>query len=189
VSPDPLFIVLGVCVALYPLCLFLLLVAGRRRDARALAGFIPDCVILLRRLLADRRMPRSRKWAVLLLIAYLAVPLDLVPDFIPVAGQLDDAILVALVLRFVLRGAGPEALAQHWSGPTESARVIEAMVFGSPRRRHAGRAGAAPEVPRGGGGAGADPAALPPRAMPPGTGSRPTRRTRSGRGSGSSSPG
>ena len=72
-----------------------LVVAGRRTDARALAGFIPDCLVLMRRLLADPRVPRRRKLLLVGLVGYLALPFDLVPDFIPVAGQLDDAIIVA----------------------------------------------------------------------------------------------
>jgi uncharacterized membrane protein YkvA (DUF1232 family) len=51
------------------------------------------------------------------LLAYLAMPFDLVPDFIPIAGQLDDAIVVALVLRSMLRSGGPELLREHWRGP------------------------------------------------------------------------
>ena len=101
-----------------------LLVAGRRSDAAALARFIPDCVVLFRRLLADPRVSRWRKLPVAALIAYLAMPLDLVPDFIPVVGVLDDAILVALVLRTVLGGAGRGLVEEHWPGPERSLRVV-----------------------------------------------------------------
>src|SRR3954465_11626382 len=94
--------------------------AGRRGQARALARFVPDCAVLFRRLMADRRVSRPRKALLALLVGYLAVPFDLVPDFIPVAGQLDDALLVALVLRSVLRDAGPELVTEHWPGPPES---------------------------------------------------------------------
>jgi uncharacterized membrane protein YkvA (DUF1232 family) len=107
-----------------------LFLAGRRSDARALAGFIPDCVVLFRRLLADRRISRRRKLLVAALIGYLALPFDLVPDFIPVAGQLDDAILVALVLRVVLRGGGPEVLREHWPGPAASRDLILRLAYG-----------------------------------------------------------
>jgi uncharacterized membrane protein YkvA (DUF1232 family) len=101
-----------------------LLVAGRRSGARALAGFVPDCVVLFRRLLGDARVPRRRKLLLAALAGYLAMPFDLVPDFIPVAGQLDDAILVALVLRAVLRGGGTELIREHWPGPEESLAVV-----------------------------------------------------------------
>jgi uncharacterized membrane protein YkvA (DUF1232 family) len=62
---------------------------------------VPDCVVLFSRLLRDKRLPRHHKLLVGALIPYLAMPFDLVPDFIPVAGQLDDAVLVAFVLRRV----------------------------------------------------------------------------------------
>jgi uncharacterized membrane protein YkvA (DUF1232 family) len=104
---------------------------GRRSDARALAGFIPDCVVLFRRLLADQRLPRARKLALLVMLAYLVLPIDLVPDFIPIAGQLDDAILVALCLGFVLRGGGRDLLDEHWPGPPQGARLIGRIAFGS----------------------------------------------------------
>jgi uncharacterized membrane protein YkvA (DUF1232 family) len=113
-----------VALAIYAVAVVALILAGRRQDARALAGFVPDAIVLVRRLLRDPRVPRRHKALLVALVAYLALPIDLVPDFIPVAGQLDDAILVALVLRAVLRGAGPELLREHWPGPPASLAVI-----------------------------------------------------------------
>jgi uncharacterized membrane protein YkvA (DUF1232 family) len=101
-----------------------LIVLGRRDDARALAGFVPDCVVLFHRLLGDGRMPRWSKLLLLAPIAYLASPIDLVPDFIPVAGQLDDAIVAALFLRAILRSGGPELVREHWPGPTVSLELL-----------------------------------------------------------------
>ena len=92
--------------------------------------FIPDCIVLSRRVLADDRTPRSRRALILALIAYLAMPFDLVPDFIPVAGQLDDAILVAIVLRSVLRTGGPDLLSERWPGPKASRDLISRLAFG-----------------------------------------------------------
>src|ERR1044072_8582437 len=92
----------------------LLALTGRRPDARAVAGFIPDCVVLVRRILGDERVPRRSKLLLAALAAYLLMPIDVVPDFIPVAGQLDDAIIVVLVLRSVLRATGPDLLREHW---------------------------------------------------------------------------
>jgi uncharacterized membrane protein YkvA (DUF1232 family) len=117
-------VIAGAALLLYALLIAGLVLAGRRWDARALAGFIPDCVILLRRLLADERVPRSRKLLLVALIGYLAMPIDLVPDFIPVAGQLDDAILVALVLRSLLRATGPDLAREHWPGPQASLEAL-----------------------------------------------------------------
>ncbi|HEX8742235.1 MAG TPA: DUF1232 domain-containing protein [Thermoleophilaceae bacterium] len=101
-----------------------MLLLGRREDARAWAGFVPDCAVLFKRLLRDGRVPRGRKLLIGGLVAYLAMPFDLVPDFIPVAGQLDDAIVVAVVLRTVLRGAGAELVREHWPGPAASLAVM-----------------------------------------------------------------
>lgn len=123
-----LLVAAGITVAVYVLFVLWLLLAGRRQDARALAGFIPDCVVLVRRLLADERVPRRSKLLLAALIAYLAMPIDVVPDFIPVAGQLDDAIIVALVLRSALRTAGPDLLREHWPGPATSLAVLTRLA-------------------------------------------------------------
>ena len=98
--------------------------AGRRTDARALAGFVPDCVVLLTRLLRDPRVPRRSKVLVAALLPYLALPFDLIPDFIPVVGQLDDAILVALVLRRVVLRTDPDLLRELWPGPEASLQIV-----------------------------------------------------------------
>jgi Protein of unknown function (DUF1232) len=101
-----------------------LLVAGRREEARAIAGFIPDCLVLIGRLISDQRVPRRRKLLLAGLVGYLALPFDLVPDLIPIAGQLDDVLVVGLVLRRFLRSGGEELVRQHWPGPEQSLRVV-----------------------------------------------------------------
>jgi uncharacterized membrane protein YkvA (DUF1232 family) len=111
-------------VAVWALVVVALLLVGRRTDARALAGFIPDCLVLMRRLLADSRVPRSRKCLLVGLVGYLALPFDLVPDFIPIAGQLDDVIVVGLVLRAVVRTDGGELVREHWPGPKRSLELV-----------------------------------------------------------------
>ena len=123
---------LGGAVALYVLIVLAFVVAGRRTDARAFAGFVPDCMVLFARLLRDRRVPRRSKALLAALVPYLALPFDLIPDFIPVAGQLDDAILVAFVLRRVVRRTDPELLRELWPGPATSLRI----VLGLSRARH-----------------------------------------------------
>jgi uncharacterized membrane protein YkvA (DUF1232 family) len=119
-----LWIGLGL-IALYAVFVAALVLAGRRSQARAVAGFVPDCLVLVKRLMSDPRVPRRHKLALALLIVYLAMPLDLVPDFIPVAGQLDDAILVALVLRRIARR---DLVEQHWDGPPSSLALVLRMA-------------------------------------------------------------
>jgi uncharacterized membrane protein YkvA (DUF1232 family) len=124
-------IALGVIFVLWAALLGLLLAAGRRDDAIAVSRLISDCLVLFRRLLADERLPRSRKLILAALVGYLALPIDLVPDFLPVVGQLDDAILVVFTLRYVLRAAGPQLIAEHWPGPDASRDVLSRLAFGA----------------------------------------------------------
>src|ERR687888_1505891 len=119
-----LLVAFGATLALYAAFVGWLVVLGRREDARAFATFIPDCIVLVSRLAREPRVPRRRKLLLLALVGYLALPFDLVPDFIPVAGQLDDAIIVALVLRRFLRAGGDRPVREHWPGPQQSLAVI-----------------------------------------------------------------
>jgi len=117
-----LYVLVGL-VVLYALIVLAFFIGGRREDARAIGGFVPDCVVLFARLLRDERLPRRHKVIVGALIPYLAMPFDLVPDFIPVAGQLDDAVIVAFVLRRVARKS-PQLIREHWPGPSSSLALI-----------------------------------------------------------------
>ena len=110
--------------SLYAVFVAVLVLAGRREGARAAAAFVPDCVVLFKRLLSDPRVPRRKKLVLAALIPYLLMPFDLVPDFIPVAGYLDDAVIVAFALRYVLRGSGPDLIAAHWPGPPASLKLV-----------------------------------------------------------------
>jgi uncharacterized membrane protein YkvA (DUF1232 family) len=115
----------GACLLVSYLALIAVLaLTGRSAQARAVGGFVPDCAVLFARLARDPTVPRRGRVALVAVAAYLASPIDLVPDFIPVAGQADDALLVALVLRWVVRGAGPDLLERHWPGPDGSLRVL-----------------------------------------------------------------
>lgn len=95
---------------------------GLQRDhhARVTAGqvvrLLPDVVRLTRRLVADPQVPRGVRVRLALLLGYLLLPIDLVPDFIPVVGYADDAVIAALVIRSAIRGAGPEAIVRNWPG-------------------------------------------------------------------------
>jgi uncharacterized membrane protein YkvA (DUF1232 family) len=117
-----LVIAVGVLLA-YAAFVVAMIVAGRRGVARDVVRFIPDCVALVRDLLRDPRVPRRHKRLLGLLVGYLALPFDIVPDFIPVAGHLDDALMVALALRVVLRGSS-ELVREHWRGPESSLAVV-----------------------------------------------------------------
>lgn len=118
-----LFLALAV-VIVYGIFVGGLALAGRSADARAVAGFVPACIVLFQRLLGDSRMPRRYRVIVVALIGYLALPFDVIPDFIPVAGQLDDAVVVVLTLRAILRGGGLEMIEEHWPGPRSSLSLI-----------------------------------------------------------------
>jgi uncharacterized membrane protein YkvA (DUF1232 family) len=115
---------IGAFLFMYAALVLALVIAGRRESARALAGFIPDCIVLCGRLLRDPRVPRRKKALLVALAGYLALPFDLVPDFIPVAGQLDDVVIVALVLRSLLRGGGEPIVREHWPGPEASLALV-----------------------------------------------------------------
>jgi uncharacterized membrane protein YkvA (DUF1232 family) len=77
---------------------------------------LPDLLRLLRRLAGDAGVPRAARVRLWLLLGYLAIPIDLVPDFVPVLGYADDAIIVSLVLRSVVRRAGAPVVRRHWPG-------------------------------------------------------------------------
>jgi len=93
----------------------------RLRDAMRM---LPDLLRLVRRLVADPTVPRGVRVRLALLLAYLVSPIDLIPDFVPVLGHADDVVVVALVLRSVLRRSGPEALRRHWPGSPEGLAVL-----------------------------------------------------------------
>jgi uncharacterized membrane protein YkvA (DUF1232 family) len=115
---------LGIALGVYAVFVLVLVLLGRRGEARDWAAFVPHALVLTRRLLADRRTPRSARVLLWVLLGYIVSPIDVVPDFIPVAGQLDDAVLVALVLRYLLRRTDPIVIAEHWPGPERSLRLV-----------------------------------------------------------------
>jgi uncharacterized membrane protein YkvA (DUF1232 family) len=92
--------------------------------ARELLRLLPDVLRLVRRLAGDGTLPRGVRVRLWLLMAYLAMPIDLVPDFVPVLGHADDAIVVALVLRSVVRRAGTAAVERHWPGTPEGLAAL-----------------------------------------------------------------
>lgn len=95
---------------------------------RDLLRLLPDVMRLVRRLAADPTLPRGLRVRLGLLVAYLVLPIDLVPDFVPVVGYADDAIVVALALRSVVRVAGAEALDRHWPGTPEGLGALKRLL-------------------------------------------------------------
>jgi uncharacterized membrane protein YkvA (DUF1232 family) len=127
-----LLALVGCAVALWIALAVSLYVIGRRtteparlRDALRL---IPDVVRLLRRLAADPALPRGVRIRLGFLLAYLVLPIDLIPDFIPVIGYADDAIIIAIALRAVARVAGTSAIDGHWPGTPEGLAALKQLV-------------------------------------------------------------
>ena len=123
-------ILIGVAGGIVILWLALVAVLWRVRgrfDLDTLRGgarMLPDLLRLLRRLATDRSLPRGVRARLWLLIAFVISPIDLIPDFIPVIGYLDDAILVAIVLRSVVRRSGRQAIERHWPGTPDGLAAI-----------------------------------------------------------------
>lgn len=102
-----------------------------RPDARRLgeaARLLPAVIRLISRLARDRTLPRGLRYRLWFLLGYLALPIDLVPDVIPVIGYADDAVLVVWTLRSVVRVAGAGALARHWPGTPAGLHAVESLA-------------------------------------------------------------
>ena len=113
-----------ICLAVYAAFVLALVVLGRGTDARALAGFIPDSVRMVRALMAAPSATRAQRLGIAVLVAYLLLPFDLIPDFIPIVGVLDDAIVVALALRLLLKTHSESEIRAAWPGPDRSLRIV-----------------------------------------------------------------
>jgi len=113
-----------IALGLYVVAVAALIAAGRREDARALAGFIPDCLVLVSRLARDPRISKPRRAALFIALGYLALPIDLVPDFLPGIGQLDDAVVLGLALRLVVHAGGTGIVHEAWPGPEASLTLV-----------------------------------------------------------------
>lgn len=117
----------GLLVLWLALVLLLFLEQRRHPDGasfRDLLRLAPDVVRLLKRLAFDRTLSIGVRIWLVVLLAYLLSPIDLIPDFIPVLGYADDAIVVAIALRFATRRAGREAVQRHWPGTPEGLSAV-----------------------------------------------------------------
>lgn len=118
-------VVLGVVGLVLLTSALMALIAWRSRERLAqLARIVRPVLRLLRELMGDRTIPRRVRVAPALAVAYLAFPIDLVPDFIPVLGQLDDALVVAWALRRLVAGAGRDRVAAHWTGDQDDLELV-----------------------------------------------------------------
>ncbi len=108
--------------------LILTVARPRGMDFRAAKSFVPDVVRLLRNLAGDPETSRGVRIRLSVLLVYLASPIDLIPDFVPVLGFADDVIVVSLVLRAVVRHAGLDALRRHWSGSDEGFNLVKRLA-------------------------------------------------------------
>ena len=129
--------ILLILVAIWIVVAVVLVLVGRVLLARELALLVPNLVRMFGGLLRDPRVPLRAKIVVGIASLWLASPIDLIPDFVPIAGQLDDAIVAALALRFILRTTDGAVVRQHWHGdPATLERVLRMVSWGgrgSPR--------------------------------------------------------
>ncbi|TLM82656.1 DUF1232 domain-containing protein [Pseudarthrobacter sp. NamE2] len=131
-------IAVGILLPYAVLLLMLWLYARRNPETATLKDalrLLPDLLRLVRRLAADRTLAVGIRVRLVLLLAYLLSPIDLVPDFVPVIGYADDAVIVALVLRSVIKRAGAEAVRRHWPGTAAGLDIILKAASPVQRRR------------------------------------------------------
>jgi uncharacterized membrane protein YkvA (DUF1232 family) len=126
-------ICVAVGLALWLLAILVLVVLGRKSQARDLATLIPNLVVLFRGLLGDRRVSRGSKAWLWFALVWFVSPIDLIPEFLPVVGPLDDAIVAALVLRHVLRRTDRSVLIDHWRGDPST---LDAIIRFGRRQTH-----------------------------------------------------
>ncbi len=122
-------VLVGIVVAVW---LLLVALIWLHRPSRHLAGaalrLLPDVLRMLRSLVADPATPRFERWLLIGLFAWLASPIDLLPEFLPGIGPLDDIVVAALVLRRVSRRLGRDYLRAHWPGGDEGFALVERLL-------------------------------------------------------------
>jgi uncharacterized membrane protein YkvA (DUF1232 family) len=125
-----LLISIGAALLLIWLALLIALVLAKpdKAQLKEALRLLPDLLRLLRRLAGDPTLPRGVRIRLGLLLAYLAVPFDLIPDFIPILGYADDAIIVTAVLRSTVRRAGLDAVRRHWPGTDDGFAALSRLT-------------------------------------------------------------
>jgi uncharacterized membrane protein YkvA (DUF1232 family) len=120
-----LLIGLAITAIVYIAAVGLLFLVGRRTAAKEIARLLPNLILLFKDLARDPRAPRGSKALLVVGAVWFASPIDLIPEFIPVLGPLDDAVVAALILRHLVRKAGPEIVTEHWRGdPATLSRIL-----------------------------------------------------------------
>ncbi len=107
---------LAVAIFVYATVVAALMIAGQRTAAREVATLLPNLIRLFKGLVKDPRVPRGSKALLLFGAVWVASPIDLIPEFIPFLGPLDDAVVAALILRHLMKTAGPDVIGEHWRG-------------------------------------------------------------------------
>ena len=126
-----LIIALAIAAGVWVLAIIGLFIAGRRTHAKELAMILPNLLVLLRGLIRDPRVGRFDKFLLVVAVAWVASPIDLIPEFIPVLGPLDDVVVVALILRRLVKRAGPEVVTEHWRGdPVVMEKILRLVRAG-----------------------------------------------------------
>jgi uncharacterized membrane protein YkvA (DUF1232 family) len=121
----------GIVVGVWVVAVIALLVFGRKAIARELVTLVPNLIRLFRGLIRDDRVPRSSKALLVLAALWLASPIDLLPEFLPGIGALDDAVIAGLVLRHLVKRAGPEVVRSHWQGDARSLGLLLRLAGGA----------------------------------------------------------
>src|SRR6266705_362344 len=123
--------ILLVVIAVWMIVVIVLVVVGHALLARELALLLPNLIRLFGGLLRDGRVPLRAKIVLAIASLWLASPIDLIPEFIPIVGSLDDAIVAALALRFVLRTTDGSVVREHWRGdPATLERLLRLVSWG-----------------------------------------------------------
>jgi uncharacterized membrane protein YkvA (DUF1232 family) len=117
-------VALLIVVAIYAMLVVALILSGRRVAAKELALLVPNLILLFKDLLRDPAVPRGPKIALGIGVVWLISPIDLLPEFLPVLGPLDDAVVAALVLRYLVKRAGVDLVRSHWRGDPATLETI-----------------------------------------------------------------
>jgi len=123
-------IILSLVAVWVALIVVLWLIRPRDVSAREVVRLVPDILRLVRDLIADGSVPRGVRGALVFLLVWLINPIDLIPEFVPVLGPLDDVIVAVVVLRYVRRRLGDAELRRRWRGTPEGWTLVERLLAG-----------------------------------------------------------